>query len=229
MKTFFATLIGTLLLVQAGIAADQQKLDDQEARISYSIGFQIGQDLKQQGTQIEPEVIRQGVEDGLSGAQPALDPEEMQQLLIAVKKQVIASQRETERQRAEQYHEEDRKFLEENAKKQGVVTLASGLQYKVIREGSGRKPGPADTVTIHYLGTRINGKEFGSSYRKGKPRTFQVNKLIPGLAEALQLMQEGAQWRIFIPAALGFKKGNPIAERAVIYDVELIAVTPGGA
>jgi len=228
MKKIFATLIGTLLLVRVGIAADQQELNDPEARVSYSLGFQIGQDLKQQGTEIQPALVRQGIRDGLSGAQPALDPEEMQQLLVAVKKRVVAIQRETERQQAEQYHEEDRKFLEENAKKDGVTTLPSGLQYVVVRAGSGRKPGPDDTVTIHYLGSRINGKEFGNSYRKGEPGTYQVNKLIPGLNEALQLMQEGAHWRIFIPASLAFGEG-PVAERAVIIDVELIAVEPGGA
>ena len=229
MKKIFATAIGTLLLVRVGIAADLKELHGLEAQVSYSLGFQIGQDLKQQGTQIEPEVIRQGIEDGLAGAQPALDPEEMQQLLVAVKKRVFDVQRETERQLGEKYHEEDQKFLEENAKKEGVITLPSGVQYLVVREGSGRKPGPNDTVTVHYMGTRINGKVFGSSYRNDIPRTFRMNKLIPGLHEVLQLMQEGAHWRIFIPAALAFGKGGPIDERAVIFDVELIAVQPGGA
>jgi FKBP-type peptidyl-prolyl cis-trans isomerase FklB len=117
-------------------------------------------------------------------------------------------------------------FLAENAKKEGVKTLPSGLQYRIIIRGTGKKPKPTDLVTIHYQGTLIDGTEFGSSSRSNKPANFKVSSLIPGLAEALPLMKEGATWRLFLPPELAFRERGPLEDRTVIYEVELISVHP---
>ncbi|WGS85887.1 FKBP-type peptidyl-prolyl cis-trans isomerase [Methylomonas sp. UP202] len=117
-------------------------------------------------------------------------------------------------------------FLAENAKKPGIVTTASGLQYQVVTEGSGAQPGPTDNVTVHYQGTTIDGKEFDSSYKRGAPASFPLNRVIPGWTEGLQLMKEGAKYRLFIPAKLAYGErgaGRDIGPNsALIFDVELI-------
>jgi FKBP-type peptidyl-prolyl cis-trans isomerase FklB len=114
--------------------------------------------------------------------------------------------------------------LAENATKEGVKTTPSGLQYKVIREGTGKTPGPHDSVTVHYRGTRLDGREFDSSYRKNEPATFRVDGVIRGWTEALQLMKEGAKWQLFIPADLAYGERGPLADKTLIFDVELISV-----
>ena len=108
--------------------------------------------------------------------------------------------------------------------KKGVVTLPSGLQYKVIREGTGKSPGPHDSVKVNYRGTLINGQEFDSSYRENKPATFRVDGVIKGWTEALQLMKEGAKWQLFIPADLAYGERGALADRTLIFDVELVSV-----
>jgi FKBP-type peptidyl-prolyl cis-trans isomerase FklB len=118
-------------------------------------------------------------------------------------------------------------FLEENKKKEGVKTLPSGLQYKVLAEGSGKIPKASDNVTVNYKGTLINGTEFDSSYKRGKPTTFQVDKVIRGWTEALQLMKEGSKWQLFIPLELGYgeRGAEPVPPNSVlIFEVELISV-----
>lgn len=124
--------------------------------------------------------------------------------------------------------QEDIRYLQENARLDGVISLASGLQYKVIKEGNGNSPGPTDSVTVHYRGYLIDGKEFDSSYQRGKPATFPVNRVIKGWAEALQLMKEGAKWVLYIPPELGYGSrgmGSTIPGDSVLtFDVELLTV-----
>ncbi len=122
------------------------------------------------------------------------------------------------------YRAEGSEFLASNAKKQGVITLPSGLQYKVLEEGTGRSPGPNDSVTVHYRGTLIDGNEFDSSYGNNEPATFQVGGVIPGWTEALQLMKEGAKWQLFIPPDLAYGKRGPLSDRTLIFEVELISI-----
>jgi len=137
---------------------------------------------------------------------------------------VQSEKRADRRSNKERYLAEGRDFLAANAKKDGVVALPSGLQYIVLKEGAGRKPGLHDTVVVHYLGRLTDGTEFGSSYRKTGPEKRRVDSLIPGMKEALQLMKEGAKWRIFVPADLGYGERGPLADRTVIMEVELISV-----
>ena len=119
---------------------------------------------------------------------------------------------------------EGKKFMEENANKEGVVTTESGLQYKVIEEGSGKSPGPEDQVTVHYRGTLIDGKEFDSSHKRGKPATFKLNGVIKGWSEGLQLMKEGGKAELFIPPNLAYNDRGPLGHHTLIFDVELVSV-----
>jgi len=148
--------------------------------------------------------------------------------LTSFKKDFIAKKQELEKQLGEKNKKEGSSFLAENQKKEGVKTLPSGLQYKVIKSGSGKKPKLDDTVTTHYRGSLIDGTEFDSSYRRGKPVTFPVNQVIPGWTEALQLMEEGAKWELFVPSNLAYGEkgaGNEIGPNAtLIFEVELISV-----
>jgi FKBP-type peptidyl-prolyl cis-trans isomerase FklB len=154
--------------------------------------------------------------------------EEIRQTMMAFQKEMMAKQEEQMKKAGEKNKKEGEAFLAENKKKEGVITLPSGLQYKVIKAGQGKKPQASDKVTVHYRGTLINGTEFDSSIRRGQPATFPVSGIIPGWSEALQLMQEGAQWQLFIPPNLAYGErgaGNVIGPNStLIFEVELISV-----
>jgi FKBP-type peptidyl-prolyl cis-trans isomerase FklB len=207
------------------LAVEKPELKEEKDRVSYSIGYQIGGDFKQQRMDIDPDAFLKGIEDALAEVEPPLSPEEMRAILQEMKSKILAEQRQQKQTASEQYRGEGREFLAANAKKEGVVVLPSGLQYKVLREGTGRTPGPADRVSVHYRGTLIDGREFYNS-RRGKetPESFHVGAVIKGMSEALQLMKGGARWQLFVPADLAYGERGPVGERAVIFDVELIAV-----
>jgi FKBP-type peptidyl-prolyl cis-trans isomerase FklB len=177
---------------------------------------------------MQPETVIRGIQDALSGAEPLMTPEEMRTTMGELGKR-IADQRAREKQLAKtRVEKENVEFLAANAKKEGVVTTPSGLQYKVIEPGTGRTPKLTDTVTVNYRGTLIDGKEFDSSSRgEGKPVTFPVNGVIRGWTEALQLMKEGAKWELFIPPDLGYGERGPLADRTLVFEVELISVASG--
>ncbi|BDV44173.1 outer membrane protein MIP [Geotalea uraniireducens] len=222
------TIIGclALLLCTAAGWAEQPKPVTEQDKINYSVGYQIGSDFKRQGVGLSPELLVRGIQDALGTGQPLLTNEEMHTTLVELKKKIDSSQAEEKKLRREKYRAEAEKFLAENGRKEGVVTLPSGLQYRVITPGSGRKPILADSVTIQYRGTLVSGAEFDSSYRAKKPNTFPLAKLIPGLQEALQLMAEGAKWQVVIPPRLAFDERGPLADRVVIYELQLDAVQP---
>ena len=211
-------------------AAETVPLETESDRISYSLGHQLAGDLKGQGVEFDEAVMRQGLRDGLSGNEPKLDTEEMQTLLLKMKQEIIEKDQEqrltrieSRRIKAEQTRKEAEVFLTTNASKPGVKTLPSGLQYKVIEPGKGRKPTLSDSVIVHYRGKRIDGNEFGSSYG-GEPDSFLVKDVIPGMQEALQLMPEGAKWELYIPPDLAFRKRGPLEDQALIYEIELLGV-----
>jgi len=220
-----------LFLIGICFAVDSPILNEEKDRVSYSVGFQIGEDLRQQKIDFDPVAFLRGVEDALSDMKPALSAEEMKATLVELKKKVMAEYKDKQAEKRkdlqstrEEYRGEGREFLAENKKKEGVVELPSGLQYKVLTEGTGKNPGPGDTVLVQYRGTLIDGTEFDSSYRKNKPAKFHVGGVIPGWKEALQMMKEGAKWRIFVPADLAYGERGPLADRTVIFDIELISV-----
>jgi FKBP-type peptidyl-prolyl cis-trans isomerase FklB len=221
MKLKVIVVLGILFLVSQVNAQEKLVLKNQKEKVSYSIGLNVGRnlgsDLKKQSIDIDPNMVAKGIQDALSGANPLLSNEEVQETMVAFQKEMS----EKQKQRGEA-------FLAENKKKEGVKTLASGLQYKVVKAGSGKKPKLNDTVTVHYRGTLIDGTEFDSSFRRGKPATFPVSGVIPGWTEALPLMEEGAKWQLFIPPKLAYGEpgaGGLIGPNAtLIFEVELISI-----
>ena len=207
-------------------AAEDLKFEDETARINYSLGYQIGGDFKRQGVEMDAEAVVQGIRDALEGADPQMTPAQMKTTLMELKKKVVADQRKRGVENELKYIAEGKQFMQENANKEGVITTESGLQYKVIEPGSGKSPGPTDQVTVHYRGTFIDGKPFDSSYKKKKPATFAVNRVIKGWSEGLQLMKEGGKSQLFIPQNLAYGSRGPLAHRTLIFEVELLAVEP---
>ncbi len=227
VRNFFAVTLFVTLLSATSLAGDLPNLEDQKDKVSYSLGFQIGGDLKQQNTDIDPDALLKGIEDSMSTVEPQLSREDMRRTLMELKNKIEADQRQQKLVAVETYRGEGREWLAENAKREGVIVLSSGLQYRIIRRGSGKSPGSDDTVTVHYRGTKLNGAEFYNSRRReDKPEKFHVGSVIRGMSEALQLMKEGSQWQLFIPADLAYGERGPVGEQAVIFEVELISVVP---
>jgi FKBP-type peptidyl-prolyl cis-trans isomerase FklB len=224
MKYSVIILMIINFLAVASFAGDKVELKNENDRVNYSYGFQIGDNLKKKGVNVDMKILMKAIQDSLSGTEPLMTQEEIRDTLVEFNRRQAAAQHAQKQQQKEQYRGEGREFLAANGKKPGVVTLPSGLQYKVIGEGTGKTPKPQDTVTVNYRGTLINGQEFDSSYRKGKPATFQVDRVIKGWTEALQLMKEGAKWQLFIPADLAYGERGALADRILIFDVELISV-----
>jgi len=230
MKWILRTVFCIGLLAGAAQAAEEPKLANENDKTSYSIGYQIGGDLQRQGVKFQSEALAKGIQDAVSGAKPMITQEEMTQLLVDLKRKIVASQQEELKKVAEKNLAEGKVFLAENEKKKGVKALASGLQYKVMKEGAGRAPKAEDKVTVHYRGTLINGTEFDSSYARNQPATFQVDQVIPGWTEALQLMKTGSKWQLFIPAGLAYgeRGAGPIPPNSpLIFEVELLSIDDG--
>jgi len=217
MKLRITVILGLLFLVSLANAQEKPVLKNPKEKVSYIIGMDIGNNLKKQAIDADPNSLLRGIQDALSGAKPLLSQEEIQETMVAFQKEM-----------AEKQKQKGEAFLSENKKKEGVKTLPSGLQYKVIKAGTGKKPKSNDTVTVNYRGTLIDGTEFDSSFRRGQPATFQVSGVIPGWTEAMQLMAEGAKWQLFVPPNLAYGErgaGGLIGPNAtLIFEVELISV-----
>ncbi len=228
MKYYWLVIIGLLFLANQAEGQGRIALKDQKDKVSYIIGIDIGTNLKRQSVEINPEILLRGIQDGLAGNKPLMSDQEMKDAIALFQKEMQAKQEEVAKKMGEKNKKEGETFLAENKRKEGVVTLASGLQYKVIKKGSGKKPKLTDTVTTHYRGTLIDGTEFDSSYRRNQPVSFPVNGVIPGWTEALQLMEEGAKWQLFIPPHLAYGErgaGPQIGPNAtLIFEVELISI-----
>lgn len=203
------------------------KPESDKDKLSYSFGHNVGTELKKRDAGVNLDVMMQGMKDALAG-KSEMSREEITETLVNFNKQFQAKQAEQEKAMAKANLETGKAFLEENKKKEGVVVLASGLQYKVIKAGTGKMPKATDTVTTHYRGTLIDGTEFDSSYSRGEPTSFPVNGVISGWTEALQLMKEGAKWQLFIPADLAYgdrSVGGKIKPNStLLFDIELISV-----
>jgi FKBP-type peptidyl-prolyl cis-trans isomerase FklB len=217
-----------MLLPGISLADQKPELKDSADRASYSLGYQIGGDLARQDAEVDADALLRGIRDALGEKEPSIPPEEMNAILVGMKRKIETTAREKKLQMAAKYRAEGEEFLAANAEQEGVVTLPSGLQYKVLQQGTGSSPGPSDSVKVHYRSTLIDGSEFHSSYRgEGEPETLHVSGVIRGMTEALQLMREGARWQLFIPADLAYGRRGPLADRTVIYEVELISIEPG--
>ncbi len=197
---------------------------DETAKMNYALGYQLGRDLAT--TNVRPDSLLKGVEDGRSGAKPQLSDAEMQSSLMALEKQVNEHRAKVQAAAAEKAQSDGKAYLAANASKPGVKTTASGLQYKVVEPGKGRAPTTADSVTVQYRGTLVDGTEFDSSYKRGQPATFPVTGVIPGWTEALQLMKEGAKFELAIPPDLAYGAQGPMANQVLLFEVELLSAVP---
>ena len=228
MKLGVLAGIGILFLVSQVYGEENLVLKNQKDKVSYSIGMEMGKNLKMQSIDIDADILAKGIHDAFSGGKALLTDQEVRETMTAFQKELMAKQEELLKKLGEKNKGEGEAFLAENKKKEGVKTLASGLQYQVIKAGNGKKPTPSDTVTTHYRGTLIDGTEFDSSYRRGQPATFPVRGVVPGWTEALQLMEVGAKWQLFIPPNLAYGErgaGRNIGPNAtLIFEIELISI-----
>jgi FKBP-type peptidyl-prolyl cis-trans isomerase len=238
VKRAFAAVVVLGLLVSVGLfAADEEKAPGGEkapeakadmAKVSYCIGISIGRTMKEQEIALNVDNFMEGLRQGLAGKDSRITDEEMEKIMTAFQQEMVARRTERVKQQADENLKKGQDFLAGNKTKEGVKVLESGLQYKVLREGTGKQPKAEDTVTVHYRGTLLDGTEFDSSYKRNEPATFEVNGVIPGWTEALQLMKEGAKWQLFVPAALAYGErgvGQVIGPNSVlIFEVELITV-----
>jgi len=213
--------------VQAN-AADEPILKTKKDKISYSVGVSVANSFKQQGVEVDPDVMIKGLKDVMAGSKLLLTEEEIKVTLNTYQEELRQKQAKVRDAAAEKNSKEGEAFLAANKKKKDVVTLPSGLQYKVLKTGEGRKPTDKDTVECHYRGTLISGTEFDSSYNSGKPLSFKVTGVIPGWTEALKLMNVGSKWQIFVPYQLAYGDrgaGNRIGPKeTLIFEIELVAI-----
>ena len=197
-------------------------------KVSYCIGLETGKNLKHQFADMDVQLLNEGFQDGLSSATPKLSQEEIRSILVALRNQMENQQKQYIAQMAQENKQQGDDFLASNKQKDGVVSLPSGLQYKIMKTGSGSKPTLFDNVTIHYKGTFIDGRVFDSSLERGEPATFPLNKLIAGWSEALQLMQIGDKWQLFVPSYLAYGEhgyGPEIGPNTtLVFEVELLGI-----
>jgi FKBP-type peptidyl-prolyl cis-trans isomerase FklB len=221
-------MIGILAFGSWGQAQESKELKDQKEKLSYVIGVDIGKALQKQGVVIDPDLVAKGIKDGTSGGKLLMSDQEIQETMMAFQKEMRAKQEEANKQLGEKNKKEGEAFLAQNKTKEGVTTLPSGVQYKVVKAGTGKKPKETDTVVTHYKGTLLDGTEFDSSFKRNQPATFKVNGVIRGWSEALQLMEVGAKWILYVPAPLAYGDrgaGQQIGPHAtLIFEVELISI-----
>ena len=253
-----ALALGVCVSASVWATDNEVELGSETDRTSYALGYQIGSDFQRQSIELNDEAMVQGIADALSGASSLMSEESMRATLIELKRKVVGQERSAPqlvRSSAKGVAKLDvheavtgnapfaqphaqrpaakptdgaREFFEKNAKQEGMVTLPSGLQYRVLKAGAGKQPKETDNVALIYRGTLVNGNEFGNTYQAGKPvpKTFAVNSLVPGMREAVSHMNEGAKWQVFVPPQLGFNASTPLYRKITVFDVELVAVNP---
>ena len=221
-------VLGVMLLAAQAMAADAPALKTQKEKVSYGIGVDVAINIQRLGMDIDTDVLVKGLRDVLSGGKPQMSETELNATMSAYHEELRLKMVQALQVAAEKNKKEGEAFLAENKTKEGVVVLPSGLQYKVLKEGDGRKPTDTDMVECNYRGTLVNGTEFDSSYRTGKSATFKVAGVIPAWSEALKLMPVGSKWQLFVPPQLAYGErgtGRDIGPYAtLIFDVELLAV-----
>jgi FKBP-type peptidyl-prolyl cis-trans isomerase FklB len=236
MKAFVLGLIGMGVAITLPAADPAPALKDQKDKVSYSIGMDIGRNIKRQNLELNVDALSAGIRDAIAGGKTALTDDEAREVMNAYRTEMQAKQQSVAKEQGDKNKKEGEAFLAANKAKEGVkthtVTLPNGtnavLQYKVLTAGTGPKPSTNDTVITHYRGTLIDGTEFDSSYKRGEPATFPVTGVIKGWTEALLMMPVGSKWQLFIPSELAYGErgaGRQIGPNAtLIFDIELIGI-----
>jgi FKBP-type peptidyl-prolyl cis-trans isomerase FklB len=204
-------------------------LSDEKSKVSYAIGLNMGHSMRQQSVDVDPAVLAQGLKDGLNeSSKPLMTDDEARATMMQFQTEMRAKMEEKRKEAGEASKKAGDAFLAANKNKEGVVTLPSGLQYKVLTQGTGAKPTASDTVTCNYKGTLVDGTEFDSSYKRGEPANFPVGGVIKGWTEALQLMPVGSKWQLFIPPSLAYGEQGAGADippnSTLIFEIELISI-----
>jgi FKBP-type peptidyl-prolyl cis-trans isomerase FklB len=219
---------GLVLLATQASAGEAPPLQSDKDRLSYSIGANLGRNLERDKVEIDTELLIRGLNDGLSGKELLIPDREIAKILSAFQAEQRRKQQQALRASGEENKSKGQAFLAENKTKEGVVTLPSGLQYKALKTGDGKIPTDNDTVEVEYRGTLLDGTEFDSSYRSGKPAVFKVNGVIAGWREALKLMPVGSRWQLFVPPHLAYagRGARPHIgpDATLIFEVELLAI-----
>lgn len=209
-------------------AAQASPYNTDKEKASYAIGMNIGTSLKRDGLDVDPNIVSQGLKDAMSGTASKISEADAQQAMGKLRSEVMAKKQAEATQAGEANKKAGDQFLAANKAKEGVVTLPSGLQYKILTAGAGPKPKATDTVEVNYRGTLIDGPEFDSSYKRGKPETLGVSQVIKGWTEALQLMPLGSKWQLVIPPDLAYGAngaGGVIGPNStLIFDIELLSI-----
>ena len=205
----------------------------QKEKVSYAIGMEMGKGVKAQGLDLDPSVLAAGLRDALSGAKPQMSEEDLKQVLSSLQQEMRQKQMQAQEAAAMENKTKGDAFMADNAKKEGVVALPDGLQYKILTAGQGKKPAESDTVLCNYKGTFVDGSEFDSSAQAGKPVPFEVKNVIPGFKEVLQLMPVGSKWQVFVPSNLAYGErgaGGVIGPNAtLIFEIELVSIADSSA
>ncbi len=224
MRFVFALMILAVLLTGPVMAQD---LTSDKGKLSYAVGWDIGQDIQRRGAEFDVETIIAAIRDSAAGKDPQVPSEEMVAMLTELQQKVRQEQAEAFQKLAEENQAKSEEFLNGNLSKNGIVALPSGVQYRIIDEGEGARPGMESTVKVHYRGSKINGLEFDSSFARGVPEQFTVNSVLRGWQEVLPLMKTGATWQVFVPPELAFgPRGNPPVgpNEALIFDLKLVEI-----
>jgi FKBP-type peptidyl-prolyl cis-trans isomerase FklB len=222
-----------LLTPFAALAQDAApELKTDKDKLSYALGMNFGENFRKQGVDVDPAVFAKAFAEAFNTGKTAMSEEDMKTVLTAAAQDIRKKQAAVQAEKSEQAQKDGEKFLADNKTKDSVVALPSGLQYKVLKQGTGEKPGPDDTVVCNYKGTLIDGTEFDASEKHGGPATFPVKGVIAGWTEALQLMPVGSKWQLFVPSSLAYGAQGPpgIGPNAtLIFEVELMSIQKGAA
>lgn len=229
--TLLAVGLSAGLMTMQAFAADTAtaiSLKNQKDKVSYAIGNSIGENFKAQGMDVDPAIIAKGIEDVIKGNKPVMTKQEIQDTMVNFQKDMIAKRKKVFEEQSAKNKQEGDKFLNQNKSKTGVKESPTGLQYTIVEEGNGAAPGVNDLVTVDYEGKLLNGTVFDSSYKRGKPVTFQVSQVIPGWTEALKMMKPGATWQVYIPPKLAYGEqgvGGMIGpNQTLVFKIHLISV-----
>jgi len=222
---FILALIILIALLAGPVMAQDVTTD--KGKLSYAIGWDIGEDIKRRGAEFDVETIIAAVRDSAGGKDPQVPAEEMVAMLTELQKKVRTEQAEAFQKLSDENQVKAEEFLTANLSKTGIVALPSGIQYRIIEEGDGARPNMDSSVKVHYRGSKISGHEFDSSFARGVPEEFTVNTVLKGWQEVLPLMKTGSTWQIFVPPELGFgPRGNPPVgpNEALIFDIKLVEI-----